>query len=166
MTKCGLQSRLCIYFWCCTEAEMHRKTHENNTHTHTHTHLRCCTNLQQGQTANVTNQSLTAVSTYTFTAQPWARGERMSMQCTHSDTHYEHRVEHMHTPVFDSNEDEDNYTTVALLFHLSIWPVFYAVITLFCRTLLMVPFVLCMVVYVSMEHLFFCDFQIYSTKRN
>lgn len=49
--------------------------------------------------ANVTNQSLTAVSTYTFTAQLWARGEHMSMQCTHSDTHYGHRIERTHTPL-------------------------------------------------------------------
>lgn len=53
--------------------------------------------LQQGQMANVTHQSLTAVSTYTFSAQLWAQGEYMSMQCTHSDTHYEHSVEDTHT---------------------------------------------------------------------
>ena len=113
--------RLLVLHWDMKTTHTH--THKS-THSKTHTHTCTIAALYKAAArANVTNQSLTAVSTYTFTAQLRAGGEHMSMQCTHSDTRYEHRGERTHTP----DEDEDNYTTVAPVFHLWFRPVLEAV---------------------------------------
>lgn len=72
----------------------------------------------------------------------------MSMQCTHSDTHYEHRVEHTHTPVRTAAmKMQSNYTMVTMAFSSINLTCFHTVIILFCHTVLMVHFVLNKVVH-------------------
>lgn len=65
----------------------------------------------------------------------------MSMQCTDSDTHYEHRVEHTHTHTqvrTTAMKMQPNYTPVTWVSSIH----FNAVIILFCHTVLMVHFAL------------------------
>lgn len=119
------QANVCT-FYCYCGIEMHMKTSETaHAHTQTDTHIdlhaqKTFTVLYKAAArANVANQSLTAVSTYTFTAQLRAGGRHMSMQCTHSDTHYEHRVKRTHTPVRTTPvKMQSNYTTATGVFRL------------------------------------------------
>lgn len=167
MTKCGIQKQV---MYLLLVPHWDRNAHENNTpHTHpnkyTHTHTLMVL-YKSAARANVTNQSLTAVSTYTFTAQLWAWGGHMSMQCTHSDTHYEHRVQHMHTPV---RTIAMKMKIITQQLHWFFIYQFDLLLMLFCSVLPHCAIgALCTVRHsmtsVFVEHLFFCLFQIYSTK--